>query len=351
MTVHALPSGTIGELFMLGFHGTRVPDWLRTFSQRFGLGGVILFDYDWHTRTYDRNIRSPSQVAELCAELADLPSPPLIYVDQEGGRVRRLKDKLGFAPLPSAQEFATLPRAQARALVRASYAELARLGIHFNLAPVVDLNFNPDNPDIGAHGRAFSDIPEVVRANALLINQAAREFGLGLCLKHFPGIGGAAVNSHDAVMELGGTLRTEQLDLFYELGRIVQGGAVLVSHAYVPAWDPERPACLSRAAIGKLRARLPDALLVSDDLQMQGLQRRFTSAQALPLAIGAGIDVLLLGNNLLEQQAECEVLAEGLEAAATRDSALATRVHEALGRVARRKAEFIGMRQRYGARV
>ena len=351
MTVHALPSGTIGELFILGFHGTRVPDWLRTFSQRFGLGGVILFDYDWQTRAYDRNVRSPSQVAELCAELADLPSPPLIYVDQEGGRVRRLKDKLGFAPLPSAQEFATLSRDRARALVRASYAELVRLGIHVNLAPVVDLNLNPDNPDIGAHGRAYSDIPEVVRANALLVNQAAREAGLGLCLKHFPGIGGAAVNSHEAVMDLGASLRTEQLELFYELGRSLQGRAVLVSHGYVPQWDPDRPACLSPAAVGKLRARLPDALLISDDLQMQGLQRRFTTAQALPLAIRAGIDVLILGNNLLAQEAECEELAEGLEAAAAGDPGLATRVHEALGRVALRKAEFIGMRQRHGARV
>lgn len=102
MTAHPLPSGTIGELFVLGFRGTRVPDWLRTFSQRFGLGGVILFDYDWQTRQYNRNVHSPAQVAELCAELAELPSPPLIYVDQEGGRVRRFKDKLGFAPLPSA---------------------------------------------------------------------------------------------------------------------------------------------------------------------------------------------------------------------------------------------------------
>lgn len=347
-THHALPTSTVGELLLIGFRGMRVPEWLRGFSQRFGLGGVILFDYDWKTKVYERNVRSPSQVAELCAELADLPSPPLVYLDQEGGRVRRLKDTLGFAPLPSAQEFATLPRDKARELVRASFAELVKLGIHVNLAPVVDLNLNPDNPDIGAHGRAYSDIPEVVRANALLVNQAAREFGLGLCLKHFPGIGGATVNSHDSIMDLGPNLRGDQLDLFFELGRKIQGRSILVSHGYIPSWDPDRPACLSLAVIAHIRSHLPDALLISDDLEMQGIQRRFSTAQALPLALAAGIDVLLIGNNLMEEEAQCAGLAEALEAAIADDARLAAKAREALARVALRKAQFIGMRQRFG---
>jgi beta-N-acetylhexosaminidase len=349
-TTDTLPPRTIGELFMIGFRGTRVPEWLRTFSQRFGLGGVILFDYDWKTKTYERNVRSPSQVAELCAELADLPSPPLVCIDQEGGRVRRFKDKLGFAPLPSAQEFATLPRPEARDLVRASFAELVRLGVHVNLAPVVDLNLNPDNPDIGVHGRAYSDIPEVVRANALLVNQAAREFGLGLCLKHFPGIGGATVNSHDSIMDLGPNLRTDQLELFFELGRKIEGRSLLISHGYLPSWDPDRPACLSPKVIARVRERLPETLLISDDLEMQGVQRRFPTEQALPLALAAGIDVLLLGNNLMDEEARIAEQAEKLEAAVAADAALAARAREALGRVALRKAQFIGMRQRFGTR-
>jgi beta-N-acetylhexosaminidase len=346
MTASSIPSGTIGELMMLGFRGSRVPDWLYTFSQRYGLGGVILFDYDVQTRVYDRNVHSPDQVAELCAELAALPSPPLVYVDQEGGRVRRLKEKLGFAPLPSAHDLAQLPRAQAASLLKASYRELVRLGIHYNLAPVVDLNTNPDNPDIGVHGRSFSVQPEVVREMARLVNEAARAAGLGLCLKHFPGIGGASVNSHDAVMDLGGTLSEDQLALFYEIGREVEGGGVLVSHGFVPQWDAQRPACLSPEAVGRLRARVPDALVVSDDLQMQGLQRRFTTAQALPMAIAAGVDVLIVGNNLLNQESEAETLAEDLEAAVRRDPALEAKACAALARVGRRKAQFIGMRQR-----
>ncbi|MFI5401100.1 MAG: glycoside hydrolase family 3 N-terminal domain-containing protein [SAR324 cluster bacterium] len=348
MTVHPLPSGTIGELLILGFRGPRVPDWLRTFSQRFGLGGAILFDFDWQTGTYERNIHSPAQVAELCAELADLQSPPLVYVDQEGGRVRRLKEKLGFAPLPSAHDLAQMPRRNALELLRDSMDELARLGIHVNLAPVIDLNVNPDNPDIGRNLRSYSAEPRVVREMALLVNQAAREAGLGLCLKHFPGIGGATVDSHEATMVLDGTLRDDQLALFYELGREVEGGAILVSHGIVPQWNSQLPACLAAEAVARIREHLPDALLISDDLQMQGMQRRFTTAQALPKALSAGMDVLILGNNAINQEDQSEVLAEELEAAVRRDSALAARVREALGRVAARKARFIGLRQRFG---
>src|ERR1051325_1994872 len=95
----------IGELFILGFHGKTVPDWLKAFAARFGLGGVILFDYSVRTRQYDNNIESPEQVRALCAEIAQLPSAPLVFIDQEGGLVRRLKEARGFAPLPSAKEF------------------------------------------------------------------------------------------------------------------------------------------------------------------------------------------------------------------------------------------------------
>jgi beta-N-acetylhexosaminidase len=151
-------------------------------------------------------------------------------------------------------------------------------------------------------------------------------------------------------MDLGTTLREDQLALFYEIGSTLDAGGVLVSHGFVPQWDTERPACLSPDAVGRLRAQLPEALLVSDDLQMQGLQRRFTTAQALPMGVAAGLDVLIVGNNLLNQEAEAEVLAETLEATVSRDTALQAKVRAALTRIGRRKAQFIGMRQRFPAK-
>lgn len=118
MRVAGLLPGTatmpIGELFILGFFGKIVPEWLKEFAGRYGLGGVILFDYSCQTRAYDNNIESPEQVQRLCAEIAALPSAPMVFIDQEGGLVRRLKEACGFAPLPSAKEFNHLAPDQKR---------------------------------------------------------------------------------------------------------------------------------------------------------------------------------------------------------------------------------------------
>ena len=94
----------VGELFILGFFGKTIPDWLKQFAARYGLGGVILFDYSVRTQQYDNNIESPEQV-RACARRSALPSSPMVFIDQEGGLVRRLKEGRGFAPLPSAKEF------------------------------------------------------------------------------------------------------------------------------------------------------------------------------------------------------------------------------------------------------
>jgi beta-N-acetylhexosaminidase len=101
----------VGELFILGFFGKVVPAWLREFAGRYGLGGVILFDYSCQTRQYDNNIDVPEQVRRLCGEISALPSQPMVFIDQEGGLVRRLKEGRGFRPLPSAKEFNALPPA------------------------------------------------------------------------------------------------------------------------------------------------------------------------------------------------------------------------------------------------
>ena len=81
----------VGELFILGFFGKTVPAWLKQFASRYGLGGAILFDYSCRTQTYENNIESPEQVQRLCAEIAALPSGPMVFIDQEGGLVRRLR--------------------------------------------------------------------------------------------------------------------------------------------------------------------------------------------------------------------------------------------------------------------
>ena len=328
----------VGELFILGFFGKTIPAWLREFAGRYGLGGVILFDYSCQTRQYDNNIESPAQVQRLCAEIAALPSRPMVFIDQEGGLVRRLKDSCGFKPLPSAKEFNHLPLPEKREVLAASFAEMRRLGIDYDFAPVIDVDYNPENPNIGKIKRSWSaDIGEV-EANALLASEVAREAGIGLCLKHFPGIGGAVVDSHQAFMDISDSLRAEQEELFYALAPKMFGNAVLVSHAIVRQWDPDNPMTLSAAGLGRLRRRLPDTLLITDDMQMQGLQKALGTRQASLQSLQAGIDMLCIGNNLLNQEQEMAAIAQFIEQA-VRDGALAgSAVKESVARVARRKA-------------
>jgi beta-N-acetylhexosaminidase len=327
----------IGELFILGFFGKTIPAWLQEFADRYGLGGVILFDYSCQTQKYDNNIETPEQVRRLCGEIARLPSHPMVFIDQEGGLVRRLKESRGFAPLPSAKEFNLLAADQKRKILTASFAEMRQLRIHYDFAPVIDVDYNPDNPNIGKIRRSYSaDIAEV-EANALLVSEVAREQRIGLCLKHFPGIGGAVVDSHQEFMDISDALSPEQEDLFYSLSPKMFGDAVLVSHAIVRQWDKDHPMTLSAAGLGRLRRRLPDTLLITDDMQMQGLQKALGTREASLQSLRAGMDMLCIGNNLFDQEQEMADIAEHVRQG-LRDGTLAdTAIGKSIERVQKRK--------------
>lgn len=327
-----------GELFLLGFRGTSLPAWLSEFEKEFGLGGVCLFDRDLTSRSPLRNVESPVQLRELCREIHDLPSRPLVFVDQEGGLVRRLKPARGFCELPSHKDLAALDPREARSIVETSFAEMKSLGIDFDLAPVIDLDFNPDNPNIGAIGRSFSVEPAEVGRCAVLMADVARRVGLGLCVKHYPGLGGAVTDSHLDRTDLGDTLSDVQIDLFVELCREVPGEAMLLSHGYVDKWDRDWPVSMSAPAIAALREKLPDALLITDDVQMNGLRHQLPLVDAASRALLAGIDLVCVGNNLVVEDDRCAVAAAHLASLAGGDAATAGLVAAAQARVAARKA-------------
>jgi beta-N-acetylhexosaminidase len=328
----------VGELFILGFFGKTIPAWLTEFAARYGLGGVILFDYSCQTRKYDNNIESPEQLRHLCAEISRLPSSPMVFIDQEGGLVRRLKDTKGFKPLPSPKEFNHLARDEKRNILAASFAEMRQLGIHFDFAPVIDVDYNPDNPNIGKIKRSYSADIREVEANALLVSEVAREACIGLCLKHFPGIGGALVDSHQEFMDISESLRPEQEELFYSLAPQMFGDAVLVSHAIVRQWDKDNPMTLSPAGLGRLRARLPDTVLITDDIQMQGLQKALGTKEASLQSLKAGIDMLCIGNNLFDQEQEMAGIAEYIAQRLQDHTLTCAAIEKSIARVGNRKA-------------
>lgn len=326
----------IGEMFVLGFRTPEIPEWLHSFASKFGLGGVILFDYDVTIKKYERNIFDKAQVKKLCKEIHALPSRPLIYVDQEGGKVRRLKDKYGFAPLPSAKQMGTMSKADRLAALKPAYAEMKEVGIDVNLAPVIDLDFNPTSPDIGSAERSFSADVKVVEECVKQIAEVANANGIQLCLKHFPGTGAARANPHDELMDLSKYTSDDQVNIFRTLLPMVP--MALFSHGLVNQWEKNTPVCLSKYAVNMFRGWDPDAVVLTDDLQMQGVQKLMNTETACVRALEAGADVILLGHNMLDEQAKSVQFAWKVANAVESDPRCRANFEASLKRIQKMKA-------------
>src|SRR5881396_2775518 len=176
----------IGQLLIAGFDGHQIPVELRSLAKEFSLGGVILFA---------RNVADPEQVAELAFDASRLvPDLPLwVSVDQEGGRVARLK-----SPFTEWPPMATLGRSGdaklAERFARALASELKAVGITLDYAPVLDVHTNPKNPVIGDRALA-ENAAEVARLGTAIIRTLQGE-GVAACGKHFPGHGDTSTDSH-----------------------------------------------------------------------------------------------------------------------------------------------------------
>lgn len=326
----------VGELFLLGFRGPQVPEWMRDFARAFGLGGVVLFDYDCIDKTYERNVFDPAQVKELCADIHSLPSRPLVFIDQEGGKVRRLKEERGFAPLPSARQFGRLTAIERLEVLRPSYLQMREIGIDVDLAPVVDLDINPDSPDVGSVQRSYSADPKVVEECVDALAEVARSVGLKLCLKHFPGTGGAKVNPHDHVMDLTDCITDAQVNVFKDL--LSRVPMVLFSHGVVTQWEKDTPVCLSAVAVDKVRTWAPNAYILTDDLQMQGVQKLMSTGEACLRALRAGADLIIIGNNMKDEQAQAAEFARSLRLACEADSSLRAHAEASIDRTRKLKS-------------
>lgn len=299
----------IGQLLLLGFKGRSAADTapiVRDLREH-AIGSVILFDVDL-TGTVDsgqpgsRNITSPAQVRELVAHLqSHARTPLLVAVDQEGGRVNRLKPAYGFPASLSHEELGARDDvAFTRAQAAATAGTLASVGLNWNLAPVVDLDANPANPIIAGKRRSFAADPEKVARHAAAFVAGHRAHGVLTCLKHFPGHGSAAGDTHLGFVDVTSTWHERELTPFRRLIAAGQADAVMSAHVFHGGLDPELPATLSRAVItGLLREKLGFAgVVLSDDLEMKAIAGRYGLEQAIPAALNAGVDVLCFGNNL-----------------------------------------------------
>ncbi len=326
----------VGRLAIVGFGGHSVPDDLRALIAEFDLGGVIYFA---------RNVAEPRQLAELSREVAALARdwPLWISVDQEGGRVLRLK-----APFTEWPPASTLGRCGEAGLARrfaaALAAELCAVGINLDYAPVLDVLTNPRNPAIG--DRAISNrSDEVARLGAVLI-ETLQSSGVAACGKHFPGHGDTSEDSHHQLPVLDHDRR--RLDAI-ELPPFRQAiaadvAAIMVAHLSLPAIDPERPASLAPAIIQTLlkeTLRFP-GMVLSDDLGMQAVTGSRPLDVAAVDALVAGCDAVLLCNVSVDEQARA---LEAVIRAAEANQLTRTRIDDAMARQHREKARFLAGRR------
>ena len=322
----------IGQLLIAGFNGTSVPVELRALAREFSLGGTILFA---------RNVSEPLQVAELSFDLAGLGAgmPAWVSVDQEGGRVARLK-----APFTEWPPMSTLGRsgdpALAARFARALAAELRAVGITLDYAPVLDIHTNPRNPVIG--DRALADEARAVATMGAAIVRALQEGRVAACGKHFPGHGDTSTDSHHElplVEHPPELLREREFEPFR--AAIEAGVAtIMTAHVFIPSLDETRPATLSRRIVHDLlRVELGfDGVILSDDLEMKALANDHAVADSAVLAIEAGCDgVLVCSGDHDAQAAALEALVRAVETGRLGIS----RVEDALARHRRAKERFL----------
>lgn len=298
----------LAQMLLLGFPGetlepgSPIDDAIRLY----GVGGVVLFDNNIDLGVTNRNITSPPQLKTLTQKLQSSSATPLlISVDQEGGVVARLKARNGFLPSVSAQYLGEqndlrLTGSSADTLA----ASLAEYGFNLNLAPVVDLMTNRDNPVIAKKQRSFSADPALVAAHAAEFIRSHHRKGILTCLKHFPGHGSSRDDSHLGLVDVTRYWSEEELIPYRTL--ISQGlcDMVMTAHTFNTKLDPDYPATLSKATIdGLLRTRLGfDGVVVSDDLNMGAIVRHFSYETAVEKAINAGVDLLIVANDKVYTQ-------------------------------------------------
>ena len=273
----------VGQLLIAGFYGTQAGEEVRSYIQDLHVGGVIL---------YGRNVESAGQLLELTNGLKALTGdgiPLLISTDQEGGLVERMPPEVHR--LPNAYD-----TPDPAALGRALGAECAAFGINTDFAPSLDIWSNPANTVIGR--RAFGSDQETVTERGEACLSALQETGTIPVVKHFPGHGDTAEDSHTDLPVVDKTPEALWQDELLPFQAAVQAGtpAVMVGHILVSQIDPERPASLSPAVVTSLlREGLGfDGVVVTDDLTMGAVTQSYGLGEAAVLAVEAGCDLLLV---------------------------------------------------------
>ena len=329
----------IGQLFMVGMPGPELDGATEHLLGEGPIGGVILFS---------RNIVDPLQLAALCRDLQTAASkrhaPPLfLAVDQEGGRVARLRDPFTLFPGNAAIGMDQEPVKRAVEFATVTSREMKLVGLNMNLAPVVDVR----RGEIEKHlaGRSFGEDPEVVAFLGRTVVKHLQKNGIMAVAKHFPGLGRADVDPHVHLPRINIPLEEIEKINFPPFAAAIEEGVcgIMTSHAVYPAIDPERPATLSpKVLIDVLREKMGfRGLTITDDLEMGAIAAEWSVAEGALKSFQAGADILLI----CKDQERVRESLELMRGALSKGTITEARLDQSLGRIRQMKKRFLGRQE------
>ncbi len=289
-----------GQMIMVGFQGNVASaQSVRELTKMIGQGRVGGIMY------LKTNVSSLANVREMNKGFlsAGASLPPFIAIDQEGGSIERLTKAVGFAEIPSAAYFGSSNSPNRAQKIYAGMAKsLASLGVNMNFGPVVDLNINKKNPIIAKYGRSYGDDVATVVEYAEAFVSGHRIAGVITALKHFPGHGSSAGDSHVGFVDITKTWQAKELEPYRVMVKDGMVDMVMVGHLFHQKLSTDAsaqlPSSLSPNWItGVLRNQIGfNGVVISDDMEMAAIREKFTLKQTVIRAVNAGTDILLFSN-------------------------------------------------------
>lgn len=290
----------IGQMIMIGINDRKKissTDTLLIEIKSGKVGGIIFFE---------KNISSTASSETLKKLISDLQAsastPLFMSIDEEGGKVHRLKEKYGFVPMPSAGYLGNLNNLDSTTYYTTNLAkELKELGINLNYAPCLDLATNPNNPIIAKVGRSYSADPAIVAQQATASILAHHEQGVKTIVKHFPGHGSSSSDSHLGIVDVTNQWNVIELMPYNTLIKSGNIDAVMTAHIINEHLDASKlPGTLSKVIVTDILRNMLDfkGVVFSDDMQMYAISKNYGQENAIKLSILAGVDVLVFGNNV-----------------------------------------------------
>lgn len=291
-------SEMIGQLVLVGFDGkdirTKSVQNLLADIKANKVGGVLFLGH---------NIGTASQVVQLTKAIENASKyKTLITIDQEGGRVARMKPEIGAPYLPSAKQMTLLSQQAAHDKYFETAQFLRKMGFNVNFGPVVDLEINKNNPVIAKLERSYGTNIKSVSEYAFMFVDAHHRAGMLTALKHFPGHGSSAGDSHKGFVDVSKSWNEIELAPYRNMIGWKAADMVMAAHVFLGSMsdDGKVPTSLSYKAITEvLRGQLGyDGVVVSDDMAMGAIANEFTAKVAIIKAINAGTDLVMMSSNL-----------------------------------------------------